>query len=252
MRSVHRVLTPPTSPNIGNGCCALAIMTKAPRAGDVKTRLVPPLTHDEAAQLNASFLRDTAAAICSAAAEAGHVWCVGVYTPVGTEHTYADILPLEFGLIPQRGHTFGERLYFGAADLLSCGFQSVCLIDSDSPTIPVETFSHAVKLLQHPGDRVVLGPSDDGGYYLIGLKKLHRKMFEQIEWSTKRVFKQTLRRAKEICVEVKILARGYDVDDPEALRRLCNDLLGEKSSLHSDIAPHTRKFLAGLLAKKKL
>jgi rSAM/selenodomain-associated transferase 1 len=223
-------------------------MTKAPRAGDVKTRLVPPLTHNEAAQLNTSFLRDTATAICAAAADSAR--CVGVYTPVGTEHTYGDILPLNFALIPQRGDSFGERLYFAAEDLFACGFESVCLIDSDSPTIPAETFSQAVKLLQGAEDRVVLGPSDDGGYYLIGLKKLHSEMFERIEWSTERVLEQTLRRAVEINVEVKMLSPGYDVDDRAGLQRLCRELLGENSPLHPGIAPHTREFLSRIIERE--
>jgi hypothetical protein len=223
-------------------------MTKAPRAGDVKTRLVPPLTHAEAAQLNTSFLRDTAAAICAAAG--GSARCIGVYTPVGIEHTYSDILPLDFDLIPQRGEGFGERLYFATADLFDCGFASVCLIDSDSPTIPVETFSHAVELLQHSGDRVVVGPSDDGGYFLLGLKKVHREMFEQIAWSTERVLDQTLRRAKEIGIKVKMLPQGYDVDDRAALQRLCNELLGENSSPAVGIAPHTREFLSRIIERE--
>jgi uncharacterized protein len=223
-------------------------MTKAPRAGRVKTRLVPPLTNAEAAQLNCSFLRDTAAAICAAAR--GGARCIGVYTPVGIEHTYGDILPLNFDLIPQRGEAFGERLYFAAEDLFNCGFESVCLIDSDSPTIPAKSFSQAVELLQGPGDRVVLGPSYDGGYYLIGLKKLHREFFERIEWSTEHVLDQTLRRALEIGVEVQMLPRGYDVDDRTALQRLCNELFGENSILGYGIAPHTRMFLSGIIERE--
>ena len=248
MKTAHHILNAKTLPHIGSGLCALAVMTKVPRAGGVKTRLVPPLTHDEAAELNTSFLRDTAASICAAAG--GGVRCFGVYTPVGIEHAYSDILPFDFVLIPQRGDTFGERLYFAAEDLFACGFESVCLIDSDSPTIPAGTFSQAVKLLQDAEDRLVLGPSDDGGYYLIGLRKMHGEMFERIEWSTERVLDQTLGRAKEIGIEVKMLPRGYDVDDRAALQRLCNELLGENSSRASGIAPHTREFLKKIIERE--
>ena len=223
-------------------------MTKVPRAGDVKTRLVPPLTYDEAAELNTSFLRDTAASIRAAAGD--NAQCIGVYTPLGIEHTYSEILPLDFVLVPQRGDTFGERLYFAAQDLFACGFRSICLIDSDSPTIPAETFSRAVKLLQDAEDRVVLGPSDDGGYYLIGFKKLHGEMFDQIEWSTERVLGQTVRRAKEIGLKVKMLPRGYDVDDRAGLQRLCTELLGENSPLDSGIAPYTREFLSRIIKRE--
>ena len=99
-----------------------------------------------------------------------------------------------------------------------------------------------------PADRVVLGPSDDGGYYLIGLKKNHRPVFERIDWSTDRVFEQTLTRAKELNLEVSLLPGGYDVDDRSSLNRLCDDLLNGPAS--ADIAPHTRKFLAAFVQEK--
>src|SRR6266550_8507015 len=267
MRTVHRVLDPNRLANIDGVSCALAVMTKAPRAGEVKTRLVPPLTHDEAAQLNSSFLRDIAAAISAAIGETA-LSCgrrpvdgaaggqaateriargVGVYTPQGTEAAYENILPEEFFLIAQRGHNFGDRLIFAAEDLFKVGFASVCLINSDSPTVPAENFSQAVELLQLPGDRIVLGPSDDGGYYLIGLKELHREMFERIDWSTERVLNQTLQRAAQIGAEVKLLPVGYDVDDWTTLERLCSELLGKNSSHGSGIALNTRKFLADII-----
>ena len=267
-----RVLDPNLPERMARGVCALAVMTKAPQAGRVKTRLVPPLTPEEAAELNKCFLRDTAAAISSACSrrpvgdegkrdfkpetgalhsEAATAACgIAVYTPVGAESAYNDILPADFSLLPQRGDKFGERLYFAVEDLFKCGFGSVCLIDSDSPTVPAENFAEAVELLSTTEDRVVLGPSDDGGYYLIGVKKPHRHLFEQIDWSTERVLNQTMQRATEIGIEVKLLPTGYDVDDGASLRRLCNELLGEQGD--DSAAPSTRKFLASLVARKKL
>ena len=194
MRRGHRVVDPDRAAKDFEGCSALALMTKAPRAGNVKTRLVPPLTNEEAAQLNRCFLKDTGAAIsvcCSGLTDANSgpiARGVAVYTPVGAESDYADILPADFSLLPQRGENFGERLYFAAEDLFKCGFDSVCLIDSDSPTIPAENFAKAMELLSLPGDHIVLGPCDDGGYYLIGLKQLHQGVFEQIDWSTRASF----------------------------------------------------------------
>jgi rSAM/selenodomain-associated transferase 1 len=266
-----RVLDPNLPGRMARGLCALAIMTKAPQAGRVKTRLVPPLTPEEAAELNKCFLRDTAAAISSACSrrsvgdaskmqfehtgashsEAATAACgIAVYTPVGAESAYTDILPADFSLLPQRGDEFGERLYLAVEDLFKCGFDSLCLIDSDSPTVPAENFEQAVGLLSTTEDRVVLGPSDDGGYYLIGMKKPHRHLFEQIDWSTERVLNQTMQRATEIGIEVKLLPTGYDVDDDVSLRRLCNELLDEQGG--DSVAPGTRKFLAGLVAQKKL
>jgi rSAM/selenodomain-associated transferase 1 len=253
------------------GHCAMAVMTKAPQAGRVKTRLVPPLTPEEAAELNKCFLRDTTVAISSACCrrpvgdkkmdfkpeasashnEAATTACgIAVYTPVGAESAYSDILPVDFTLLPQRGDKFGERLYLAVEDLFKCGFESVCLIDSDSPNVPPENFAEAVELLSAREERVVLGPSDDGGYYLIGVKKPNKHLFEQIDWSTERVLNQTIQRATEIGVEVKLLPSGYDVDDGASLRRLCDELLGEQGD--DSTAPSTRKFLAGLVAQKKL
>ena len=224
-------------------------MTKVPRAGEVKTRLVPPLTHDEAAQLNSSFLRDIAAAISAAAGEQT-ARGVAVYTPLGAEAAYENILPEEFSLMAQRGQNFGDRLVFAAEDLFTVGFNSVCLINSDSPTVPAENFSQAVELLHLPGDRIVLGPSDDGGYYLIGLKKAHREMFERIDWSTQRVLDQTLQRAAETGTEVKLLPPGYDVDDRATLERLCNELFWENTSSDLGIALNTQKFLAEIIKRE--
>ena len=247
MKTIHRVLKPDTRAEIARDLCALAVMTKAPRAGEVKTRLVPPLTEDEAAQLNSSFLRDITAAISAAATE--RIACgVAVYTPPDAEADYENILPEEFFLVPQRGDRFGDRLIFAAKDLFKAGFASICLINSDSPTVPAENFSQAIELLRLSGDRVVLGPSDDGGYYLIGLKSLHRELFEQIDWSTERVLEQTRQRAAEIDAEVKLLPAGYDVDDRATLRRLCDELLGKNS--RDGLAPNTRKFLTEIIERE--
>ena len=247
MQARHRILDPAESEPQLETLCALAVMTKAPLAGQAKTRLVPPLTHNEAARLNACFLRDTAAAI-QQACESNAIG-VGVFTPIGSEGSYIDILPQEFQLLPQRGDGFGERLAFAVDDLFGCGFGSVCLIDSDSPTVPAESYAQAVTLLSQSGDRVTLGPSDDGGYYLIGLKENHRELFEKIDWSTARVLDQTRRRAEELHLEVALLPNGYDVDDATTLQRLCGELLSAESA--PDVAPATRKFLAELMAKKR-
>jgi uncharacterized protein len=244
-----RVLDPTRPTPISPGLCALAVMTKAPQAGQVKTRLVPPLTQDEAAELNKCFLRDTTAAISRVTMHTDASG-IAVYTPTGTESTYVDILPGDFSLLPQRGVNFGERLCSAAEDLFRCGFDSVCLIDSDSPTVPGENFSKAIEFLETSSDRIVLGPCDDGGYYLIGVKKPHRELFERINWSTERVFDQTVRRAREIGLGVKLLPSGYDIDDAAGLRRLCNELL--RDSVHTEIAPHTRKFMRQLIVQKKL
>ena len=217
-------------------------MTKAPRAGTVKTRLQPPLSAEEAAELNICFLRDIAAAIVSSGGESKGI---GVFTPLGSDGEYANVLPSDFILIPQRGDSFGERLTNAATDLLRVGFESCCLINSDSPTVTADAFRQAVAKLQRADNHIVLGPSDDGGYYLIGMRKVYRRLFEDIDWSTERVFAQTLDRARELTLSVHVLPKFYDIDDATALRRLCGELLDEKAH---DVAPVTREFLAKLVA----
>ena len=248
MKAIHRVLNPDVFASSAGERCALAVMTKAPRAGQVKTRLVPPLTPDEAAGLNICFLRDTAAAIAQAADEVARG--IAVYTPVGAESAYIDILPLDFELVAQRGDKFGKRLASAAKDLFQIGFQSVCLIDSDSPTVPANVYAEAARLLSNSGDRVVLGPADDGGYYLIGMKQNHRRLFDGIDWSTERVLDQTMKRAAELKLPVELLPTFYDVDDGATLGRLCTDLLAEKSTLTSDVAPETRRFLNEIIQRE--
>jgi uncharacterized protein len=250
MNAAHRVLDPSQAALIPKGLCALAVMTKAPRAGQVKTRLTPPLTPEEAAALNTCFLRDTTAAI-SAAAQEESARGIAVYTPAGAESVYTGILPAEFQLVPQRGTAFGERLVFAMEDLFQLGFASVCLIDSDSPTVPQTAFAKAATILAQPEDAVVLGPSDDGGYYLIGLKKLHRALFDDIAWSSERVLQQTIERAREMNLKVHLLPTWYDVDDRETLHRLCDELFGPNGSRVAGYpAPATRDYLGRLLERE--
>lgn len=245
--TLHPILNRTMSHSVPPRLCALGIMTKAPEPGKVKTRLTPPLTPEEAAEINKCFLRDLGQAIATACAQSAGCG-VGVYTPLGEEQAYEGILPPNFFLLAQRENDFGERLTAAVEDLLAVGFESVCLINSDSPTVTASSFADAVNALVRPGDRIVLGPSDDGGYYLIGLKRLHRRLFEEIAWSTERVLEQTLTRASEMGVAVHRLPSGFDVDDRATLHRLCRELLGRAPA--PDVAPSTRKFLAGIVERE--
>jgi rSAM/selenodomain-associated transferase 1 len=229
--------------------CALAVMAKAPRPGKVKTRLAPPLTLDQSAAINICFLRDTTENIAAVAAS-GCAAGVVSYTPIGDESLFDNLLPAGFALVPQRGDGFGERLLATAEDLLACGYGSVCLIDSDSPTVPAIAFEQAVAELARPGDRIVLGPSHDGGYYLIGLKRAHPEPFANITWSTATVFSETIAAAKAASIETVILPLWYDVDDAATLDILSAELLHGTPPFFAAIpgypAQHTRDFLGKL------
>jgi hypothetical protein len=229
--------------------CALAVMTKVPQVGTSKTRLVPPLAPAEAAKLSACFLRDTCDNIARLGLD-GTAAGVVVYTPLGAESFFDGLLPESFGLVAQRGRTLGDRLFHAAEDLITLGYGSLCLIDSDSPTLPPEFLQAAVTALAPPGDRVVLGAAQDGGYYLIGLKQSHRQLFEKVDWSTSRVLAQTIARAKEIKLPVTVLPPWFDVDDAETLRQLCNELFSRNGKPCAPVAykaPHTRDYLARLI-----
>ena len=243
----------PSSPSIGPRC-ALALMAKVPFAGEVKTRLTPPLTSEEAAKLSMCFLRDMTMNLRDLKGEGREA--VVLYTPADAQKLLRGLVPSDFRLLAQRGETLGERLINAAAELLSDRFEAVCLINSDSPTLPGEILMTAASLLAQEGDRVVLGPSQDGGYYLIGLKRPHRYLFDRIAWSTADVLAHTIERAAEIDLPVELLRTWYDVDNEATLRVLCDEL-----SLSSDghdgqgrfrggfEAPNTRNYLASLIAE---
>jgi rSAM/selenodomain-associated transferase 1 len=203
--------------------CAVAIMAKASVAGTVKTRLVPPLTYDEAAELNTCFLADVAANIAAAAKQVP-IQGFAAYDPLGSEAFFERVLPNGFKLLPPREPTLGRSLFHAAQELLAAGYGSVCLVNADSPTLPTDILVETVRRLQDAGDRVVLGPAADGGYYLIGLKRFHRRLFEEIDWSTERVFRQTLARAREIGVAAASLYEWYDVDDEATLAMLAREI----------------------------
>jgi rSAM/selenodomain-associated transferase 1 len=205
------------------GRCAVAIMAKAPRQGEVKTRLVPPLSEADAAALGGCFIRDTAGNILAAAQVApieGYV----AYSPPGSEDVFAPLLPEGIALLAPRRIGLGHALFDAAEDLLAAGYGSVCLVNADSPTLPTSALVAAARALAVPGDRLVLGPAEDGGYYLIGLKHPHRRLFEDIAWSTERVYRQTCDRAAEIGLDTVTLPSWYDVDDLVTLRRLIGEL----------------------------
>ena len=153
-------------------------------------------------------------------------------------------------MLPSRRVGLGYSLADAVGDLLAAGYGSVCLVNSDSPTLPTSVLVEAAQTLLTSGDRVVLGPAEDGGYYCIGLKSPHARLFEDIDWSTEQVFAQTLERAHEIGLDAAVLPMWYDVDDLASLRRLTEELLGSPIQENRRTrfgAPHTARFLRHLL-----
>lgn len=228
-------------------------MAKASAPGRAKTRLVPPLTFDEAAALNTAFLCDVADNVLLAARHAtahGGIAGYAAFGPTGSEDFFRHILPGAIGLIGAWLPNFGDCLFHTIEQIFARGHGAAVVLNSDSPTLPTALLIETAAVLARPGDRAVLGPSTDGGYYLLGLKAPHRRMFDDIAWSTERVAEQTLQRAGEIALEVHTLPVWYDVDDVQGLRRLNAELRGEDQSGHDGHAPHhamqTTKFIGRL------
>lgn len=226
------------------GKVAIGIMCKTPAAGKSKTRLSPPLHPEECAQISACFISDLARTIGRLAATGDVAGCA-VYTPVGSEAALRTLLPADFELLAQVEGDFGVRLYHGVAGLLQGGHDGALLVNSDSPTLPIGILRAAADAVRQ-GDNVVLSAAVDGGYTLIGLSKPHRRLFEEIEWSTSTVYRRTRERAAEIGLPVVDVPPWYDVDDEASLRLLEDELSGAGPAglpMKGAEAPATRRFL---------
>lgn len=221
---------------------ALAIFAKAPVAGQVKTRLCPPLTPEQAVELYRCFLLD----ILENVSVLQGVGVFLAFTPAGAEAVFHPFLsfdqaqdrPQEIKLIPQRGDSLGERMANTLADLLAGGFERVVIIGSDLPTLPVSHLREAFRLLHDEDTDVALGPSEDGGYYLIGARTLYPLLFEGVAWSTPAVLSQTCTRAESLGLRVAFVPPWYDVDTRDDLRRLAAEI-----SSPTCRSPRTRRFL---------
>lgn len=239
--------------------CGIAVMAKASCPGRTKTRLVPPLTFEEAAAFNTAFLQDAAANIAVADREArrrgGRLSSYMAFGPPRSEPFFREILPVSVGLIEAWHPNFGDCLFAAIKKLFVLGHSSAVVLNSDSPTLPTALLVKAAEVLACSSDHAVLGPSTDGGYYLLGLKKPHRRLFEDVAWSTESVAHQTLERAAEIGLAVHVLPSWYDVDDVSALRLLRSELfagLSRTPALTTHRATHVRQLFEVLLRETDL
>jgi uncharacterized protein len=234
--------------------CGIAVMAKASTPGRTKTRLVPPLTPDEAAAFNTAFLQDVAANILSAS----HRASISGYMAFGPPESvgfFEAMLPPGIGLIESWLPNFGDCLLNAIDHLFALGHVAAVVLNSDSPTLPTSLLIETASILAGSGDRAVIGPSVDGGYYLLGLKTAHRRLFEDIDWSTEHVTRQTMDRACEIGLPVHVLPSWYDVDELDALRLLHSELCEGQSyaaDLVSHQAPRTAALMRALLGATDL
>jgi rSAM/selenodomain-associated transferase 1 len=201
----------------------LLLFTKPAREGRVKTRLIGDLTPAQAAALHAAFLDDLLDRLRTGRFTVHLAWALD---PDDADGAVPDG---PFPGVRQRGADLGERLYTALSEAAEDG-AAVAALGSDHPTLPVAMVHRAFELLEEDAD-VVLGPAEDGGYYLIALRAgaVARRLFQDIAWSTDRVLPATLERIAELGLRLELLPMASDVDTPEDLRRLaasmaCGDL----------------------------
>jgi rSAM/selenodomain-associated transferase 1 len=229
--------------------CAIAIMAKASEPGRTKTRLVPPLSHEEACAFNTAFIQDVAANILAAARQASVAPYVA-FGPSGAAPFFAKHLPAKVRCFESFFPYFGDCLFNALQYLFARGHASAIVVNSDGPTLPTALLLEAAERLGSGDDRAVLGVSEDGGYYLLGLNRNHRRLFEDIAWSSERVAQQTLARAAEIGLPMHVLPSWYDVDDAAALLRLKSELSDGHAFDRRFVpfeAPYTRALMRELL-----
>jgi uncharacterized protein len=234
--STERAAAAGNNRNRTAGSCGIAIMAKASAPGRTKTRLVPPLTFEQAAALSTAFLQDVAGNLLLAGSYAAIVGYVA-FAPAGTGEFFRDTLPPHIGLIDACLPSLGNCSLRTIEEIFARGHASAVVLNSDSPTLPTALLIEAADALASSGERAVFGPSTDGGYYLLGLKTTHRRLFEEITWGTERVAAQSRERARELKLEVNMLPAWYDVDDVEGLRRLQRELRAARAG-DTKLDPH--------------
>jgi hypothetical protein len=212
----------------------LITVAKRPTPGETKTRLSPPLSAAQAAALYECFILDAVELM----RQVPDVRRVLAYYPPSERDYFYDLAP-DFELAAQAGADLGARLDNLTKTYLERGYEKVVVVDSDSPNLPAEYIKLAFEGFS-TGVDLMLGPCDDGGYYLIGLRRPASRLLREVQMSTPRVTADTLALAAEEGLRVHLLPAWYDIDDKAGLSRLIDDLALQPP----EIAPHTRRLLA--------
>jgi uncharacterized protein len=195
---------------------ALAVMAKAPAAGQVKTRLLPALTAQEAAELSRSLLVDQLNQLQQLDATDFYL----VFAPNEALLLMEELAPPCFCLLPQQGDDLGARMAAVFAKLSQMGHKNIVLIGGDLPPIPLRYFAEAYAFLESSNQRVVLGPSRDGGYYLVGCNQPTPEIFQGMSWSHSQVLAQTRDKLACLRIDYHLLPPWFDIDTPDDLRHL--------------------------------
>jgi rSAM/selenodomain-associated transferase 1 len=201
---------------LGRRRIAVAVMARAPWLPG-KTRLAAAgLTAEDHADLRGHLFDDTVDAMKRVAGVDRYVAC----EPADACEALRARVGEGIDVIAQHGGDLGSRMHGTAADLFRLGAAGAILIGSDLPDLPTDVIADAARALDRRGDRLVLGPAGDGGYYLVGVKAPHPELFDSLDWGTGTVFDQTLKRARAAGVDVHLVSSWRDVDRWEDLLRL--------------------------------
>ena len=202
---------------------ALVIFAKAPIPGEVKTRLCPPLTPDEAATLHGSFVLDMLERTKLAVAKLQLPFHRYLVCAPSSELVFFKIMEERQGvrLLDQVGEDLGQRMHRAFVDLFAKGYTQVILVGTDVPTLPLSIYQEALAMLSRSD--VVLGPALDGGYYLIGLKQPREQLFTGVPWSTDQVLAVTQQKAKTLGLSVSLTTTWRDVDTITDLQSLITE-----------------------------
>ncbi len=201
----------------------LGIFAKQPVPGRVKTRLCPPLTPEQAADLYQVCLQETVTRMKSL------VGCELAICYSGDKDWFAATFP-DVVLVPQRGRDLGERMARSLSAWLAAGYKAALLIGSDAPDLPLERIEQAFNALKDAD--VVHGPAFDGGFYLVGETSHHPQLFQEISWSTGKVLEQTLVKATQLGLRSVLLEPWDDIDDLPALLRLMTRTPHSSTAIH--------------------
>lgn len=226
---------------MGEPLPSLLLFARSPRVGQVKTRLVPPLTPEEAARLYLAFLEDAARTYLAPGA-----WIpVLAADPDPDDPTLAGLFGPPWRRQKQALGDLGERLAFAFDAEFSRGAAGVVAIGSDHPALPQRLLQQVVEGLRE-GDAAII-PAEDGGYCAVGLRSPSclREVFREIPWSTPSVLAVTQKRMRAAGLRVTILESAYDVDRPEDLGRLRRDL-ASRDPFGPDFPEATARALAAL------
>ena len=218
--------------------CALGVMARAPSAAG-KTRLAPHLSAPRLAALRAALLADTLDVVARTA-RLTDIDVVIFFTPAEGEPEIAALDRDAYPRVCQSAGELGQRMRCALEHLIGqSGYGVALLVGADIPFLSAARIAEARETLEASGG-IVLGPADDGGYYLIGMMNVHAALFEQIEWSTATVLSDTLRSADRLGIEARLIGGAYDIDTIDDLRRLERDL----ASGSPETASHVRAWFS--------